>query len=77
MLKPHTTTSALTGRTVYFDRNRLRIEDIAVVADGSARAILSSDPDFRDAIRRGSAFLDRLLKEEGVNYGVTTGYGDS
>ena len=77
MLKPHTTTSALTGRTVYFDRNRLRIEDIAVVADGSARAILSSDPDFRDAIRRGPAFLDRLLKEEGVIYGVTTGYGDS
>ena len=26
---------------------------------------------------RVSAFLERLLKEEGVIYGVTTGYGDS
>ena len=64
-------------RLVYFDCNRLQLEDIAAVADGSARAVLSPDPAFRTAIARGPAFLDRLLQEEGVIYGVTTGYGDS
>jgi histidine ammonia-lyase len=28
-------------------------------------------------IRRGADFLDRLLREDGTIYGVTTGYGDS
>ena len=64
-------------RLVCFDCNRLQLEDIAAVADGSARAVLSSDLAFRTAIARGPAFLDRLLQEEGVIYGVTTGYGDS
>ncbi|NMM28950.1 MAG: aromatic amino acid lyase [Glaciimonas sp.] len=77
MIKTNTVTSTSAQRSVYFDRNRLQIEDIAAVADGSACAVLSSDPDFRAAIARGPAFLDRLLKEDGVIYGVTTGYGDS
>ncbi|GHA31546.1 histidine ammonia-lyase [Photobacterium aphoticum] len=33
--------------------------------------------EYRAKIDRGVAFLERLLKEEGVIYGVTTGYGDS
>ena len=39
--------------------------------------MLSADPAFRARIARGAEFLDRLLREDGVVYGVTTGYGDS
>ena len=64
-------------RKVVFDRQRLAIEDIADIARGEASATLSTSPDFRAAIARGADFLDRLLREDGVIYGVTTGYGDS
>ena len=64
-------------RAVRFDRERLRIEDIADIARGTACAELSDDPAFRAAIARGADFLDRLLREDGTIYGVTTGYGDS
>jgi histidine ammonia-lyase len=66
-----------TQRTVRFDRDRLALEDIVDIANGGAKAALSTDPAFRAAIARGSEFLDRLLREDGVVYGVTTGYGDS
>jgi histidine ammonia-lyase len=66
-----------TERRVEFDRSRLTIEDIADIAAGRARAALSSDPAFRAAIAKGADFLDRLLREDGTIYGVTTGYGDS
>src|SRR3954452_18986757 len=66
-----------TSRTVLFDQERLRIEDIVDIAHGSACAALSSDPAFRATIARGADFLDRLLREDGTIYGVTTGYGDS
>ncbi|MDN4051874.1 aromatic amino acid ammonia-lyase [Massilia sp. YIM B02763] len=64
-------------RNVRFDRKRLALEDIVDIARGSARPVLSDDPAFRAAIARGADFLDRLLREEGAIYGVTTGYGDS
>lgn len=64
-------------RTVRFDRARLTLEDIVDIARGTARPALSEDPAFRAAIARGADFLDRLLREDGVVYGVTTGYGDS
>jgi len=64
-------------RVVQFDRERLRIEDIVDIARGTASAALSTDPAFRAAIQRGADFLDRLLREDGIIYGVTTGYGDS
>src|SRR5690349_1685570 len=66
-----------TVRAVCFDRGRPRIEDIVDIAQGSACAVLSKAPEFRAAIARGADFLDRLLDEDGVVYGVTTGYGDS
>jgi histidine ammonia-lyase len=62
---------------VRFDQGRLRIEDIVDIAQGSARATLSDAPEFRATITRGADFLDRLLREDGTIYGVTTGYGDS
>jgi histidine ammonia-lyase len=66
-----------TSRAVCFDQQRLRIEDIVDIAHGSASAVLSDAPEFRAAIARGADFLDRLLREDGTIYGVTTGYGDS
>jgi histidine ammonia-lyase len=67
----------LTRRAVQFDRSRLTIEDIADIADGRAGAALSTDPAFRACIARGADFVERLLRDDGTIYGVTTGYGDS
>ena len=64
-------------RVVRFDRERLTIADIVDLAHGRARAALSGDPAFRAFIQRGADFVDRVLQEDGVIYGVTTGYGDS
>ena len=63
--------------TVLFDGSRLGLDDIAALSERRARAVLSRDPAFIARIARGADFLDRLLKEDGVVYGVTTGYGDS
>ena len=65
------------SRPICFDGSALSIEDVCLLASMSAEASLSEDPAFRARIRRGSEFLDRLLREDGVVYGVTTGYGDS
>ena len=62
---------------VVFGEGRLTIEQINAVASGEAVAVLSDSPVFRERVRKGADFLDRLLAEEGVIYGVTTGYGDS
>ncbi|MDK6075942.1 HAL/PAL/TAL family ammonia-lyase [Massilia varians] len=67
----------MSADTVRFDEGRLGIEDIVAIAHGEAQPVLSGDPAFRARIARGADFLDRLLREEGVIYGVTTGYGDS
>ncbi len=64
-------------RTVHFDQSRLTIKDVIEIAYRKSRASLSDDPTFRAAITRGADFLDRLLREDGTIYGVTTGYGDS
>ena len=67
----------LTAEPVCFDGQRLVIEDITALASQARTARLSNAPEFRERIRRGADFLDRLLAEDGVIYGVTTGYGDS
>ncbi|AFU98587.1 HAL/PAL/TAL family ammonia-lyase [Simiduia agarivorans] len=61
---------------ITFDSNPRSIEDIVAVAKGAA-VRLSDSPEFIAKINAGADFLDRLLAEEGVIYGVTTGYGDS
>ncbi|KLV04246.1 histidine ammonia-lyase [Photobacterium aquae] len=63
-------------QTVLFGAGRLTIEDVVAIANG-ASAEINSSPEYQAKIDRGVAFLERLLKEEGVIYGVTTGYGDS
>lgn len=65
------------ARKIEFDNGPLKIEDIVDIAEGSASVALSDAPQFRSTITRGADFLDRLLREEGTIYGVTTGYGDS
>jgi histidine ammonia-lyase len=62
---------------VRFDGTPLSIEAVCALADARSRAELSDDAAFRAGIARGAEYLDRLLREDGVVYGVTTGYGDS
>lgn len=62
---------------VIFGQGPLSIEDIDAVTKQGRPVALSSDSDFVRRIESGVAFLDKLLAEDGVIYGVTTGYGDS
>ncbi len=62
---------------VVFDEARLSIEDIVDLSRRRRGARLSDAPDFVRDINRGAELIDRLLREDGVVYGVTTGYGDS
>lgn len=55
----------------------LAIGEVAAIAGGHARVRLSDDAAFTARIERGAAFVERLIAEDGVIYGVTTGYGDS
>ncbi|MDX1693955.1 MAG: aromatic amino acid ammonia-lyase, partial [Ketobacteraceae bacterium] len=64
-------------KTVLVGDTQLTIEDICNLASGTARVELNRDPAFIDRINRGSAFLEKLLADDGAIYGVTTGYGDS
>lgn len=58
-------------------QNSASIEDIVDVARQKKTTALSRTPAFVNRIQKGAQFLENLLKEEGVIYGVTTGYGDS
>ena len=56
---------------------RLSIEDVLSVALCNAPVSLSTQADFTSRIQNSAAFLDSLLKDGGMVYGVNTGYGDS
>lgn len=58
-------------------QNDASIEDIVHIARRVSTIALSTDPAFIERIQKGARFLETLLKDEGVIYGVTTGYGDS
>jgi len=62
---------------VTFGDKKLKIEDIVEIAEFNVDVSLNQTNEFKNKINAGSDFLDRLLKEDGVIYGVTTGYGDS
>jgi histidine ammonia-lyase len=64
-------------RPLAIDGRPLRIEDVVATASGRARPALSADAGFQARINRGADFVDRLIAEDGVVYGVSTGYGDS
>ncbi|MCK8046553.1 aromatic amino acid ammonia-lyase [Shewanella sp. 1CM18E] len=63
-------------QSVEFGYNSLSLEDVVAIAKG-AKAKLNQTAEYRAYIQKGALFIDSLLKEEGVVYGVTTGYGDS
>lgn len=63
--------------TVMFGNQPITIECINVLSQRNAKPAICGTPEYVDVIERSVAFLDRLLKEDGEIYGVTTGYGDS
>ena len=67
----------MSKQTVIFGDGELTIEDILSLARKNKQSALSTDPKFVNKIESGWKFLEKLLKEDGVIYGVTTGYGDS
>ncbi|MCE9687940.1 aromatic amino acid ammonia-lyase [Shewanella sp. AS16] len=69
-------TTQTTAQTVVFGRQLLSLEQVVAVAKG-AKVELCADSDYIESIQKGARFIDSLLHEEGVVYGVTTGYGDS
>jgi histidine ammonia-lyase len=62
---------------ISFGATFLTIENIVAIANEKVQVTLSDDQHFSQKIDAGVTFLDNLLKEDGVIYGVTTGYGDS
>ncbi|ENU10316.1 MULTISPECIES: HAL/PAL/TAL family ammonia-lyase [Acinetobacter] len=64
-------------RVLTVGEQSLSIEDVVSVARGECLVALPESSSWRDLIQKGADFLDQLLEEEGVIYGVTTGYGDS
>ena len=71
----HSQTSV--NNSVCLDGNQLSIEQVVDIATGKVKSTLSTSPTFIERINKGARFLDSLLEEEGMIYGVTTGYGDS
>lgn len=62
---------------IEFGAHSIRIEDVVAIADNAAPVQMTGDQKSLAKIAAGSRFLEDLWKEEGVIYGVTTGYGDS
>ncbi|MCZ4337921.1 HAL/PAL/TAL family ammonia-lyase [Shewanella colwelliana] len=71
-----TITPSHTEEIVKFGQRSLTLEEVVAVAKG-AKAQLQVSPTYQEYIQKGARFIDSLLAEEGVVYGVTTGYGDS
>mgnify|MGYP000439287433 CR=1 FL=1 len=63
--------------TIKFGEARVKIENIVDIAKKDLDVELSQSVDFTHKIDSAIKFLDTLLQEDGVIYGVTTGYGDS
>jgi histidine ammonia-lyase len=60
-------------KKVYVDGETLTIEDVVAVARHNAKVEISEK--VRDKVNRCRRFLERLIKEKRVVYGVTTGFG--
>lgn len=65
------------GQPIILDGQPIGLEEVLAVAEQRRPVMLSAEPEFRARIDAGQQFLERLLEEEGVVYGVTTGYGDA
>jgi histidine ammonia-lyase len=64
-------------RRIEFGVSQLCIDDIVAFSCGKATALISQNVAFVNKINAGEQFVQRLLRDEGKVYGVTTGYGDS
>ena len=64
------------NKNVRFGDIAITIEDVVAIAH-QATASISNNAAFIQKINTGAQFLENLWNEEGVIYGVTTGYGDS
>ncbi len=64
-------------RDISIGEEPVSIEDVVDLAQQRAAVKLCDSRSFRERITRGAELLDRILDEDGVIYGVTTGYGDS
>ena len=64
------------GKVVVGGR-RLKIEDVVRVALEESELSLSESAAFREKIGRSAGYLERLLENGDIVYGVNTGYGDS
>ena len=67
----------MTKKDVIFGNNFISIEDIVAIAGKNKGAALNRQKNYVKKINDGASFLNKVLKEKGVIYGVTTGYGDS
>lgn len=63
--------------TVVFGQSPITLPEIVSIARGRKTVELSDSVELRDKVEKSRAFLLKILKEDGVVYGVTTGYGDS
>jgi len=66
-----------TDSAVSFGAQPITVSQIAAIARGERKVELCRNPEFIERIDSGLRLLDKLLEEDGVIYGVTTGYGDS
>ncbi len=67
----------MTDKPLLFGETHITIENIVAIAEGKLSVALSNEKNFRERVDKGVSFLESLLREDGVIYGVTTGYGDS
>lgn len=66
-----------TSRFVEFGPTPVTIEDICNLADGKAKAKISTNKKWQKKIDQSANYLAKILKDGGTVYGVTTGYGES
>lgn len=72
------TSANITSATpIVFNGAPLHIDDIVAIALRQRPIQLDRTGPFEARIRAGAALVDQILSEDGVIYGVTTGYGDS
>ena len=64
-------------RVVSIGADPLSVEDVVDLAQQRAEVRLSESAEFVERVHRSAGLLDQILEEDGVIYGVTTGYGDS
>lgn len=62
---------------VTFGNGRISIQDVVDIAVGKKVVGITEDEAFATRIDSAINFLNNLLENDGVIYGVTTGYGDS